>query len=82
MLRLDAHQHFWIYNDREFSWIDNSMAALRRNFLPEDLQIELEGNDFHGSVVVQTRQTMEETRWLLTLAEENPSVLGVVGWAS
>lgn len=81
MLRIDAHQHFWIYNEREFSWIDNSMAALRRDFLPADLQPQLEANDFHGSVVVQTRQTREETQWLLALAEQNPSVLGVVGWA-
>ncbi len=81
MLRIDAHQHFWIYNDREFSWIDNSMAAIRRNFLPADLQSELNANDFHGSIVVQTCQTLEETRWLLTLAEQNPSILGVVGWA-
>jgi len=81
MLRIDAHQHFWIYNDREFAWLDDSMAALRRNFLPVDLQPELTANGFHGSVVVQTRQTLEETRWLLGLAEKNPSILGVVGWA-
>ena len=82
MLRIDAHQHFWIYNEREFSWIDSSMAALRRDFLPVDLQPQLEANDVQGSVVVQTRQTLEETRWLLALAEQNPSVLGVVGWAN
>ena len=82
MLRIDAHQHFWIYNDREFAWIDDSMAALRRNFLPAALEPELKNNDFHGSVVVQTRQTLEETRWLLGLAEQNPSILGVVGWAN
>jgi L-fuconolactonase len=81
MLHIDAHQHFWIYNDREFAWLDDSMAALRRNFVPEDLQPNLKANDFHGSVVVQTCQTLEETRWLLALAEQNPSVLGVVGWA-
>lgn len=81
MLRIDCHQHFWIYNDREFSWIDNSMAALRQNFLPVDLQTELNANDFHGSIVVQTCQTLEETHWLLALAEQNPSILGVVGWA-
>jgi L-fuconolactonase len=30
--------------------------------------------------VVQVRQTLEETRWLLELAEDNPFILGVVGW--
>src|SRR6476646_11409117 len=81
MLRIDAHQHFWIYNDREFAWLDESMAALRRNFLPPDLQPELRANGLHGSVVVQTCQTLAETRWLLELSEKNSSILGVVGWA-
>jgi L-fucono-1,5-lactonase len=79
-MNIDAHQHFWIHNRSEYSWIDDSMAALRRDFLPNDLEPELKANGFQGSVVVQTRQTLEETRWLLDLAERSPSILGVVGW--
>lgn len=77
---IDAHQHFWIYNRDEYVWIDDSMAALRRDFLPRDLTPELKNCGFQGSVVVQTRQTIEETRWLLELAGQSPSILGVVGW--
>jgi len=77
---IDAHQHFWIYSPDEYGWIDDSMAALRRDFLPKDLKLELESSGFHGSVVVQARQTLEETRWLLELAESSPWILGVVGW--
>jgi L-fuconolactonase len=80
-MHIDAHQHFWSYNPAEYEWIDDSMAALRRDFLPQDLKSELEANDFQGSIAVQARQTMEETRWLLGLAERSPSILGVVGWA-
>jgi L-fuconolactonase len=80
-MHIDAHQHFWIYTPAEYDWIDDSMAALRRNFLPEDLKPELATNGFQGSVVVQTRQTLEETRWLLELSDRSPSILGVVGWA-
>jgi L-fuconolactonase len=80
-IHIDAHQHFWIYNPSEYDWIDDSMSALRRNFLPADLKPELGNNDFRGSVAVQVRQTLEETRWLLELAEHSPSILGVVGWA-
>jgi L-fuconolactonase len=79
-MRIDAHQHFWIYNQREYDWIDETMASIRRDFLPADLGPELEDAGFAGSVVVQVRQTLEETRWLLELAENNPFVLGVVGW--
>jgi len=79
-MRIDAHQHFWIYNSDEYSWIDDSMSVLRHDFLPADLKPELERNGFDGSVVVQTRQTLEETRWLLELADQSPAALGVVGW--
>jgi L-fuconolactonase len=77
---IDAHQHFWLYNDHEYEWIDRTMAAIRRDFLPADLRPLLENCGFRGSVVVQTRQTRAETEWLLKLAEEHPFILGVVGW--
>jgi L-fuconolactonase len=79
-MHIDAHQHFWIYDPQEYDWIDDSMAAIRRDFLPEDLEPELQRNSFEGSVVVQVRQTLEETRWLLNLADRSPNILGVVGW--
>jgi L-fuconolactonase len=80
-MQIDAHQHFWMYSASEYEWIDESMAALRRNFLPDDLKPELENAGLHGSVAVQARQTSEETRWLLDLADRAPWILGVVGWA-
>ena len=64
-MHIDAHQHFWIYEPREYAWIDGSMTALRRNFLPSDLEPDLIENDFQGCIAVQARQTVEETRWLL-----------------
>jgi L-fuconolactonase len=79
-VHIDAHQHFWIYNPDEYAWIDESMARLRRDFLPADLHPELESQSFQGSILVQTRQTLEETRWLLELADQSSSILGVVGW--
>lgn len=79
-MHIDAHQHFWIYHPDEYGWIDESMRAIRRNFLPVDLRADLELNGFGGSVAVQARQTLEETRWLLGLADKNPTIVGVVGW--
>jgi L-fuconolactonase len=79
-MHLDSHQHFWTYNPTEFGWIDDSMAILRRDFLPEHLMPELKNTGVQGSVAVQTRQTLEETRWLLELAERSPWILGAVGW--
>jgi len=79
-MNIDSHQHFWTYKPDQYSWIDDSMAALRRDFLPADLSLAFESSGFKGSVVVQARQTLEETRWLLDLAERSRLILGVVGW--
>jgi len=79
-MHIDAHQHFWNYDPREYQWIDETMTPLRRDFLPPDLQDELEREGFQGSVAVQVRQSLQETRWLLELAAQSPFILGVVGW--
>ena len=80
LLRVDAHQHFWQYDAREYDWIDDSMASLRRDFLPEDLGGEMDRVGLDGCVAVQARQTLEETRWLLELADRHSFIVGVVGW--
>jgi L-fuconolactonase len=80
-MQIDAHQHFWIYDQREYRWINETMVPLRRDFLPAELKNELEREGFHGSVAVQARQSVQETRWLLELAAQSPFILGVVGWA-
>jgi L-fuconolactonase len=79
-MKIDSHQHCWIYDAREYDWIDGSMSALRRDFLPSHLRPELDRSGFDGSVLVQARQTLEETRWLLELADSSPMIRGVVGW--
>lgn len=79
-MRIDAHQHFWRYNPDEYGWIDDSMSRLRRDFMPSDLQPELERAGFDGCIAVQARQTIEETRWLLELAKHSEFILGVIGW--
>jgi|SRR5579862_1824047 len=78
--RIDAHQHFWQYNPAEHGWMTDEMAAIRRDFLPADLKPLLDGLQFDGCVAVQARQNLEETRWLLELAERDEFICGVVGW--
>jgi L-fuconolactonase len=79
-MRLDSHQHFWHYSPTEHTWMTDQMQALKQDFLPYDLKPLLDVIQFDGSIAVQARQTLEETRWLLELAEQYPFIKGVVGW--
>jgi L-fuconolactonase len=78
---IDSHQHFWRYTPEEYGWIDESMPRLRADFLPADLHVQMRAAGVDAAVAVQARQDVEETRWLLELAEGSPFLAGVVGWA-
>ena len=80
VLHVDTHQHFWKYDPGEYEWIDESMAPLRRDFLPPDARREMDAIGVIAGIAVQARQTLEETAWLLELADEFPFIAGVVGW--
>lgn len=80
MLKIDSHQHFWIYNPVRDSWIDDEMKTIRRDFLPDDLEPLLAENGIDGCVAVQASQTPEENRFLMTLAAKHAFIKGIVGW--
>jgi len=80
MLKIDAHQHFWRYNEREYGWMGPGMEVLKTDYLPDDLRPLQQAVGIEGTVAVQARQVLEETRWLLELADAYPFIRGVVGW--
>ena len=79
-LRIDSHHHLWRYHPAEYGWIDDSLAVLRRHFEAEELAQEAASAGVAGTIVVQARQTIEETGDLLRIAHANPIIRGVVGW--
>ncbi len=78
--QIDSHHHLWRYNDHDYVWMSSAMSLLRRDYLPDELAANLEGAGIDGTVVVQARQSLEETRWLLEVASQHPFIHGVVGW--
>lgn len=52
------------------------MGVLRRDYLPADLEPLLGPAGFDGTIAVQARQAVEETGWLLQLADAHPFVPG------
>lgn len=79
-MRIDSHQHFWNYHPVKDAWITDDMQVIQKDFLPADLFPLLEENEIDGCVAVQSDQSEAETDFLLSLANENDFIKGVVGW--
>ncbi len=77
---IDSHQHFWRFDPLRDAWITEEMAAIRRDFLPEDLVPELNVAGVDATIAVQADQSEAETEFLLGLSEGNRRIAGVVGW--
>lgn len=79
---IDSHHHFWqLDKPFDYGWLGEPQhAAINRDYLPQDLQPLLEQAGVDASVFVQTQHDIEETQWVLDMAEENSFLVGVVGW--
>jgi L-fuconolactonase len=79
MITVDSHQHFWEINRFDYEWMDVG-SPLRSNKTPKDLEPLMGASNVDYCVTVQAHQSIEETKWLLKLAESNDFISGVVGW--
>ncbi|MEI6387345.1 MAG: amidohydrolase family protein [Spirochaetota bacterium] len=78
---IDAHHHLWRYSPGEYPWISEGDHAIGRDFGLSELHAELDAAGVAGTIAVQARQSLDETRWLLDLAAASGRIFGVVGWA-
>ena len=77
---VDAHHHFWDPTRREYPWMTEELATIRRPFGPGELRPLLEDNGVDRTVLVQALSSLDETRELLDTAATSEFVAGVVGW--
>lgn len=80
MLKLDSHQHFWRFDPVRDAWIDDDMRVIQRDFLPEDLKLELDKQSINGCIAVQSDQSEADNAFLIELASMHPFIKAVVGW--
>ena len=83
---IDAHHHLWDLDRRPQSWLDDpALASISRTFTSGDLRSTatrpIAGRHLHGTVAVQCMPDVPETEDLLALAEQEPLIEAVVGWA-
>ncbi|WP_375393042.1 amidohydrolase family protein [uncultured Sphingomonas sp.] len=82
---IDTHVHLWRYASPWMAWLADrppSWDIIRRDFAWADLRRELDAAHVAEVILMQACTTPEETVMLLEIAEQQPSVLGVVGWAT
>ncbi|MEH6605123.1 MAG: amidohydrolase family protein [Pseudomonadales bacterium] len=79
-MRIDSHQHFWQLQRGDYGWLDESLGVLYRDYQPTELAGHLAAGSISKSIVVQAAATVEESKYLLALAEEFDFIAGVVGW--
>jgi L-fuconolactonase len=79
-MKIDSHQHFWTPGRGDHDWMPQDNAILNRVYLPCDLAPLLRGTGVDGTILVQAAATVNETEYMLGLADASGFVQGVVGW--
>lgn len=80
MMRIDSHQHFWTPARGDYGWMPKDDPILSRAYFPEHLAGHLKAAGIEKTVLVQAAPTVEETEYMLGIADATPSVAAVVGW--
>ncbi|MES2403462.1 MAG: amidohydrolase family protein [Pseudomonadota bacterium] len=79
-MRVDAHVHFWRIARNDCTWPPPELAAIHRDFLPQDWRREADAVGVDAAIAVQSQPSERDTAWLLELAHDDTRIAGVVGW--
>lgn len=77
---IDAHIHVWDFARARYSWLENNQTILRRNYVIGELEKDRQAAGVTGGVLIQAAGNLEDTDWMLEVAEECAWIGGVVGW--
>ena len=77
---IDAHFHSWQIARADYGWLTPALGPIYRDVNVPDWQAQAQAAGVTGGILVQAAPTEAETWHLLALADQHPSVLGVVGW--
>ena len=79
-MRIDAHQHFWHLDKPFCDWPTPAEGRIYADFDESDLAPLLNACGVDGTVLIQAAPSLDETHFLLEIADRAPFVRGVVGW--
>ena len=76
---IDAHQHIWQLSRPECVWPGPEEGRIHRDYSMSDFRAAA-GPAAAGTILVQSQESLDDSRWLLETASIDPLVAGVVGW--
>jgi len=76
---IDSHHHLWRYSEAEYPWIPEGSPLAQNQLIPEFEAVTSKAG-VTGTVAVQARQVIEESDFLLSLADQTDRIKAVVGW--
>ncbi|MGH2509816.1 MAG: amidohydrolase family protein [Ktedonobacteraceae bacterium] len=81
IVTVDAHQHYWQLQNFEYPWNKQvNLPQMNRDYLPPDILPQMQALGMQYSVLIQADNSLDETAWMLELAQQYPHIAGVVGW--
>jgi L-fuconolactonase len=80
-MKIDSHQHFWNPARGDYYWMEGEGAKpICRTIMPKDLAQHLQTRSITKTVLVQAAPTVNETEFMLGIADATDFVAKVVGW--
>lgn len=77
---IDTHIHVWNFDKAKYEWLKNDTSILKRTYNIEEIEAERIAIGITDGVLVQSSNTLEDTNWMLEVADKTPWIKGVVGW--
>ena len=77
---IDTHLHVWNFEKADYPWLKGDTSILNRTYHLEELEAEQKAAGVTDVVLVQSANNLEDTDWMLDVAERKEPVIGVVGW--
>jgi L-fuconolactonase len=77
---IDTHLHTWNLEKLDYYWLKNDTSILSRTYAIEEINEERKLASISSAILVQATNNLQESDWLLQLAERYDWIGGAVIW--
>jgi L-fuconolactonase len=77
---IDTHIHVWNFEQADYLWLEWDTSILNRTYSIAEIETERKAINITAGVLVQAANNLEDTNWMLQVANDTTWIAGVVGW--